>query len=96
VYGRKVDLFIALRTGRMIALEAKDSSSALNSTKRLLNDTAAKAKHYSVAAGKNIISVALLSGVFKASDLIEAQNAGLYLVWAHDLDGFIDWIKSQT
>ena len=25
VYGRKVDLFIALATGRMIALEAKDS-----------------------------------------------------------------------
>ena len=48
VYGRKVDLFIALKSGVMIALEAKDSSSALNSTKRLLNDTAAKAKRYEV------------------------------------------------
>lgn len=96
VYGRKVDLFIALGTGRMIALEAKDSSSALNSTKRLLNDTAAKAKHYATEAGKNIISVALLSGVFKLSDLIAAQTAGLYLVWAHDIDGFVEWIKTQT
>jgi hypothetical protein len=96
VYGRKVDMFIALATGRMIALEAKDSSSALNSTKRLLNDTAAKAKHYSMEAGKNIISVALLSGVFKLSDLRTAQNAGLYLVWSHDIDGFIEWVKSQT
>ncbi|WP_249127491.1 XamI family restriction endonuclease [Bradyrhizobium lablabi] len=96
VYGRKVDLFIALKTGRMIALEAKDSSSALNSTKRLLNDTAAKAKHYTAEAGKNIISVALLSGVFKVADLRTAQSAGLYLVWAHDIDGFIEWIKSQT
>ena len=96
VYGRKVDLFIALATGRMIALEAKDSSSGLNSTKRLLNDTAAKAKQYTDEAGKNIISVALLSGVFKLSDLQTAQNRGLYLVWAHDIDGFIDWIKSQT
>lgn len=96
VYGRKVDLFIALATGRMIALEAKDSSSGLNSTKRLLNDTAAKAKHYTTEAGKNIISVAVLSGVFKLSDLKAAQKAGLYLVWAHDLDGFIKWIKSQT
>jgi hypothetical protein len=95
VYGRKVDLFIALATGRMIALEAKDSSSGLNSTKRLLNDTAAKAKHYGVEAGKNIISVALLSGVFKHADLQTAQTAGLYLVWAHDIDGFIEWIKSQ-
>lgn len=96
VYGRKVDLFIALATGRMIALEAKDSSSGLNSKKRLLNDTAAKAKHYTTEAGKNIISVALLSGVFKKSDLIAAQESGLYLVWAHDIDGFIEWIKTQT
>jgi len=96
VYGRKVDMFIALQTGRMVALEAKDSSSALNSTKRLLNDTAAKAKHYASAGGKNIISVALLSGVFKIADLKAAQEFGLYLVWAHDLDGFVEWIKSQT
>lgn len=96
VYGRKVDLFIALGTGRMVAVEAKDSSSALNSTKRLLNDTAAKAKHYTSEAGKNIISVALLSGVFKLSDLKAAQSAGLYLVWSHDIDGFIEWIKAQT
>ena len=68
VYGRKVDMFIAPATGRMIALEAKDSSSALNSTKRLLNDTAAKARHYQEQAGKNVISVALLSGVFKLED----------------------------
>lgn len=96
VYRRKVDLFIALPTGRMIALEAKDSSSALNSTKRLLNDTAAKAEQYKEAGGKNIISVALLSGVFKLSDLVTAQSRGLYLVWSHEMDGFIDWIKSQT
>ena len=96
VYGRKVDLFIALKSGVMIALEAKDSSSALNSTKRLLNDTAAKAKHYEVAAGKNVISVALLSGVFKVADLAQAQTARLFLVWAHDLTEFVDWIGLQT
>lgn len=96
VYGRKVDLFIALKSGVMIALEAKDSSSALNSTKRLLNDTAAKAKHYQAAAGRNVISVALLSGVFKVADLAQAQAAKLYLVWAHDLDEFVAWIGLQT
>lgn len=96
VYKRKVDLFIALPNGRMVALEAKDSSSGLNSTKRLLNDTAAKAEQYKEAGGKNIISVALLSGVFKLSDLRAAQSRGLYLIWAHEMDGFIDWIKSQT
>jgi hypothetical protein len=96
VHGRKVDLFIALPTGRMIALEAKDSSSALNSVKRLNNDTAAKARHFATQAGMNIINVALLSGVFKVESLISAQASGLYLVWSHDLDGFIEWVKSQT
>jgi hypothetical protein len=24
------------------------------------------------------------------------QSRGLYLVWAHDMDGLIDWIKSQS
>lgn len=96
VHGRKVDLFIALPSQRMIALEAKDSSSALNSVKRLNNDTAAKARHFAVEGGKNIVNVALLSGVFKLSSLVAAQEAGLHLVWAHDLDGFIDWIRSQA
>lgn len=96
VHGRKVDLFIALPTGRMIALEAKDSSSALNSVKRLNNDTAAKAKHFAAQAGLNIINVALLSGVFKVKSLLTGQQSGLYLVWSHDLDGFIEWVKSQT
>ncbi|WP_116394749.1 XamI family restriction endonuclease [Nitrobacter sp. Nb-311A] len=96
VHGRKVDLFIALPNGRMIALEAKDSSSGLNSVKRLNNDTAAKAKHFATEGGKNIVNVALLSGVFKLSSLVSAQNSGLFLVWSHDLDGFIEWVKSQT
>ena len=96
VYGRKVDMLIALKSVRIVALEAKDSSAAINSTKRLLNDTAAKAKHYSNAAGRNVISVALLSGVFKLNDLIAAQDSGLYVVWAHNLDGFLGWIESQS
>lgn len=96
VHGRKVDLFIALPDRRMIAVEAKDSSSGLNSVKRILNDTAAKARHFAEAAGRNLVTVALLSGVFKVETLMAAQNAGLYLVWSHDLDGFIEWIKQQT
>lgn len=95
VHGRKVDLFIALPDGRMIAVEAKDSSSGLNSVKRILNDTAAKARHFSAAAGRIIITAALLSGVFKVESLKTAQESDLYLVWSHDLDGFVEWIKMQ-
>jgi XamI restriction endonuclease len=96
VHGRKVDLFIALPDGRMIAVEAKDSSSGLNSVKRILNDTAAKARHFTAQTGKTIITTALLSGVFKVESLKKAQESDLYLVWSHDLDGFVQWIKTQT
>ncbi len=96
LHGRKIDLLVALPNKRIVAIESKDSSSTLNSIKRVLNDTAAKAKHFADAGGKNIIPVALLSGVFAAADLKVAQDAGLYLVWAHDLDGFVEWVKSQT
>ncbi|MGB9163945.1 MAG: XamI family restriction endonuclease [Rhodomicrobium sp.] len=96
LHGRKTDLLVALPNRRLVAIEAKDSSSTLNSIKRVLNDTAAKARHFHEEGGKNIIPVALLSGVFDPQDLRSAQDTGLYLVWAHDLDGFVEWIKSQT
>ena len=73
----------------------RSSSSGLNSVKRLNNDTAAKAKHFATEGGKNIVNVALLSGVFKLSSLLGAQASGLYLVGSHESDGFIDWVRSQ-
>lgn len=96
VYGRKSDLFIGLKEGRVVAVEAKDSASALNSVKRVLNDTAAKATHWKDAAGQNLIPVALLSGVFSVDNLKSAQQKGLYLVWTHELDSFVDWLSAHT
>jgi hypothetical protein len=95
VYGRKTDLLIGLEDGRIVAVEAKDSSSVVNSVKRVLNDTAAKARHWRGKAGEQIIPVALLSGVFGLHNLKNAQDDGLYLVWAHDLDSFSDWLATQ-
>src|SRR3546814_9023358 len=43
---RKTDLLIGLSDGRAVAVEAKDSASVLNSVKRVLNDTAAKARYW--------------------------------------------------
>jgi hypothetical protein len=67
----------------------------VNSVKRVRNDTAAKAKHWAEAVGKTVVPVALLSGVFGTEDLKQAQHAGLFLVWAHDLDSFIEWLAAQ-
>ncbi|MFZ5791352.1 MAG: XamI family restriction endonuclease [Pseudomonadota bacterium] len=95
VYGRKTDLLIGLPDGRIVAVEAKDSSSVVNSVKRVLNDTAAKAKAWGVKAGEQLVPVALLSGVFGVENLSAAQKSGLYLVWAHDLDSFVVWLAAQ-
>lgn len=95
VYGRKADILVGLADGRIVAIEAKDSSSALNSIKRVLNDTAAKAKHWNGKAGEEIIPIALLSGVFGVESLKTAQASGLYLVWTHELESFVTWLSAQ-
>jgi hypothetical protein len=95
VYGRRADLFIGLPDGRCVAVEAKDSNSVVNSVKRVLNDTAAKARHWHGKLGEMIIPVALLSGVFGFENLRDAQASGLYLVWSHDLDSFTAWLAAQ-
>lgn len=95
VQGRRADLLIGLSDGRAVAVEAKDSSSVVNSVKRVLNDTAAKARHWRERFGETLVPVALLSGVFGIDSLKSAQASGLYLVWSHDLDSFTDWLAAQ-
>jgi hypothetical protein len=92
VYGRKADLLIRIDDGRVVAVEAKHSSSVLNSVKRVLNDTAAKAQLWRRNAGEEIVPVALLSGVFGVDNLALAQDGGLFLVWAHDSAEFLSWL----
>lgn len=93
VFGRKTDLFVGLADGRVAAVEAKDSSSVVNSVKRVLNDTAAKAEHWHRHAGMTIVPIALLSGVFGVTDLERAQASGLFLIWVHDMSAIEDWLR---
>jgi hypothetical protein len=93
--GRRADMVIGLPDGRVVAVEAKDSSSVVNSVKRVLNDTAAKAKGWNKDMGSTVVPVALISGVFGTGNLSKAQADGLFLVWAHDLEPFVDWLQSQ-
>jgi hypothetical protein len=32
--------------------------------------------------------------IYKLGNLIDAQNSGLTLFWAHDLNQLLDWIKA--
>jgi hypothetical protein len=93
LYGRRVDILIGTRRGRIVAVESKDSNSAVNSVKRVANDTAGKGEKWRKAYGEQVVLVGLISGVYKLETLKAAQDSGLYLVWAHDLEPFVSWLE---
>lgn len=76
-------------------VECKVSNSSTNSVKRLNNDAAVKAETWRSDFGqRNVVPAAVLSGVYKLHNLLDAQERGLSLFWAHDLQRLLDWIDS--
>lgn len=91
---RKADFVAGLWDQRKMLIECKVSNSELNSVKRLNNDAAAKAEAWLQDFGRsNVVPVAVLSGVYKVANLVEAQERGLALFWAHDLAALAAWIS---
>ena len=95
VGGRKADLVVRLWDGTLMPIECKVSNSSTNSVKRLNNDAAVKAKTWIAKFGSSqTVPAAVLSGVFKLKNLKDAQDDGLTIFWAHELDRLIDWIAT--
>ena len=95
--GRKADIVVRLHDRRVLAVECKVSNSSTNSIKRLNNDAAVKAVAWLHEFGhRQLIPAAMLSGVFKLRNLLDAQTKGLTLWWAHDLARFKDWVSRAT
>lgn len=91
---RKADIIAGLWDGRKAAIECKVSNSEVNSVKRLNNDAAVKAQNWKQDFGaRNVVAIAVLSGVYKLENLQEAQNRGLTLFWAHDFAGMKAWLN---
>ena len=91
---RKADIIVGLWDRRTLPIECKVSNSATNSVKRLNNDAVAKAVHWRLQFGENqVVPTAVLSGVYKLHNLTAAQESGLNLFWAHNLQQLVDWIK---
>ena len=90
---RKADFVLTLWDRRVMPIECKVSNSATNSVKRLNNDAAAKAVAWLDDFGtRQVVPIAILSGVYKLHNLIEAQDRGLALFWSHNLDALVNWI----
>jgi hypothetical protein len=92
---RKADLIVRMWDGRIMPIECKVSNSSTNSVKRLNNDAAVKAEVWIQDFGRTqVVPVAVLSGVYKARNLQEAQRRGLTLYWAHRISDLTTWIES--
>jgi len=93
--GRKADVIVRLWDQRVMAIECKVSNSSTNSVKRLNNDAAVKATTWLKDLGPNhVVPAAVLGGVYKIHNLKDAQDRGLSIFWAHDLDRLTEWIES--
>ncbi|MBP2450123.1 XamI family restriction endonuclease [Mycolicibacterium lutetiense] len=96
---RKADLIVRLWDGRAMPIECKVSNSSTNSVKRLNNDAAVKAVRWIEDFGRKlVVPAAVLSGVFKVHNLESAQQDGLTIFWAHNLDAlgaFLDATKPK-
>src|ERR1044072_6486443 len=92
---RKADFVVGLWDGRKMAVECKLSNSSTNPVKRLNSDAAANATVWIGEFGTaQTVPAAVISGVYKAHNLKDAQSAGLTLFWAYKLDAMLDWIES--
>jgi hypothetical protein len=90
---RKGDLIVTLWDHRVMPIECKVSNSSLNSVKRLNNDAAVKAVSWKRDFGlRQVVPSAVLGGVYNLHNLLDAQDRGLSLFWAHDLAPLTAWI----
>lgn len=92
---RKGDIIVRLWDQRLMPIECKVSNSSTNSVKRLNNDAAVKASSWKVDFGlRQVVPSAVLGGVYKLHNLLDAQSRGLTIFWAHDLAPLTDWITN--
>lgn len=89
VAGVKCDVPVRLHNRRLLAIECKVSNSGVNSVKRLNREVGQKAGAWRREFGEQIIPAAVLAGVFELVNLRAAQDAGITLLWAHDLE----WLR---
>lgn len=95
VDGAKCDVPIRLPDGRLLALECKVSNGPKNSWKRLQREVGGKAERWREEFGSQVVTGAVLAGVFDLSCLLAAQNQqNVYLFWQHDLAPLTEFVAS--
>jgi hypothetical protein len=73
------------------------SNSEVNSIKRLIHERGNKARIWTNAFGSEAIPAAVLAGVFKLTNLREAQESrGIAIFWEHDLTPLATFLQNAT
>ena len=91
----RADLVIRLYDRRAMPVECKSSNSAVNSFKRINHEALGKARAWLAAFGsRQIVPVAVISGVFNPANLETVQDEGLVLIWSHRLEDLAELIGS--
>jgi hypothetical protein len=80
-----------------LPLECKVSNSPLNNVKRLLRETDGKSRQWTAAYGDHVVTWAVLAGVFKLHNLIDAQQSHrVSIFWEHNLAPLIDFLSAAA
>lgn len=93
---QKCDIPVRLHDGRLLAIECKVSNTAINSRKRLNKEVGANAAHWRENFGAQVVTAAVLAGVYSLSNLILAQDhQGITIFWAHDLSPLSAFVQAS-
>lgn len=88
------DFVVGLFDRRRLALECKSSNSALNSRKRLNKEVVGDASEWARQFGNQVVSGAVLRGVFDSRYVLTAQGTPLLIFWSHRLEDLRKFIES--
>lgn len=96
IAGHNGDFVLGLfdRARRRLALECKSSNSAINSRKRLNKEVVGDAAEWNRRFGNQVLTGAVLRGVFDSRYVFDAQNTPLLVFWSHRLDDLQAFIES--
>jgi hypothetical protein len=96
VAGAKCDIPVRLRDGRLLALECKVSNGPKNSWKRLQREVGGKSDTWRREFGSQVITGALLAGVFDLTCVRRAQEEQkVAIFWQHNLAPLVSFVRGD-
>jgi hypothetical protein len=92
--GAKCDVPLRLRDGRILAIECKASHGPKNGWKRLVREVAGKSETWRSQFGTQVVTAAVLAGVYDVSCLRRGQESHVAIFWEHDLAALTEFATS--